>query len=520
MDDLPADAGTLVEHWRRAAPDREALRYGELSWTWAQLADSVDRNAAAQVAAGLRAGDRVAILDKNSPAHLVTALACLRAGTVLIPVSFLLAPEEARRLISDARPRLLLVGGEFRHVTDAIEPDLPSVEKTVVVGGSGDQYGQWLAGADPAALPPCPDGDTCFLQVYTSGTTGYPKGAMFTGAAMTAQAVSRGAALGATPDSVWMSALSAFHTGTVGWVLTALYHGACVVLVRDIDPPALLEEITRRRVTHLVLAPALLGALVSVPGAADRDYSHVRALVYTASPIPPPLLRRCLETFPVPFFQGYGMTEASVISLLGDREHRDTGHAHRLASAGKPLPGVEVRIAELVTGEPQRPGQTGEVLVRSRQVMLGYWTAAGPDRSTFTPEGSLRTGDAGYLDDDGYLYLTGRLKDMYITDGSNVYATEVERVLAEHPQVAEVAVIGVPDDTHGETGLAFLVPAAGTDPDESDVLRHCREHLAAYKCPASLVIVDELPRNALGKVIKEELREHARATEPATAIPD
>jgi len=516
MSDLPADVGALAEYWGRAAPNREALWYRERSWTWAQLADQVNRNAAAQLAAGLRPGDRVALLDKNSPAHIVTALACLRVGTVLVPVNFRLAADEARHLISDSRARLLLAGAEFRDVTDTIKADLPSVARTVVLGGSDDQYERWLAGAGPAALPPRPAGNACFLQVYTSGTTGYPKGAMITGAGMTAQAVPRGAALGVRPDNVWMAALPPFHTGVVGWLLAALYHGACVVLVRDIDPPALLEEITGRPVTHVLLAPVLLSALLEVPGVANRDYRHVQALVYTGSPIPPPLLRRCLETFPVPFFQLYGTTEASVISILGDREHRDAGHRHRLASAGQPLPGVEVEIADPGSGERLGRGQVGEVRVRSRQVMLGYWSSAGPDRSAITPDGWLRTGDAGYLDDDGYLYLHGRLKDMYITGSSNVYAAEVERVLAGHPGVAEAAVIGIPDDTLGEVGLAFLIPAATTGLDESDVLRHCREHLAAYKCPASLVIVGDLPRNAPGKVVKEKLREQALMNVPKT----
>jgi acyl-CoA synthetase (AMP-forming)/AMP-acid ligase II len=298
----------------------------------------------------------------------------------------------------------------------------------------------------------------------------------------------------------------------MGWALTALRHGARVAVVRDIDPPALLEEITGHQVTHLLLVPALLDALLKVPGAANHDYSHVQALAYGASPIQPPLLRRAMATFPVPFFQGYGMTEAPLITILGNREHHDADNPQRLASAGKPLPGVELEIADPGSGERLGRGQTGEVRVRSRLVMLGYLSDAGPDTSAITPDGWLRTGDAGYLDDDDYLYLTGRLKDMYITGGSNVYAAEVERVLADHPGVAEAAVIGVPDDTLGEAGLAFVIPAAGTGLDESDVLRHCRQHLAAYKSPASLVIVGKLPRNALGKVVKEKLREQARAT--------
>jgi acyl-CoA synthetase (AMP-forming)/AMP-acid ligase II len=511
MNGLPPDAGALVDYWRQATPDREALRYGERSWTWAQFADRVDRNAAAQLAAGLRPGDRIALLDKSSPAHLETALACLRAGTVLVPVNFRLAPDEIRHLLTDAQVRLLLTGAKFRPVADAIRANLPFGARTIFVGGNDDQYEQWLVSAEPAVPPPLPAMDDCFLQLYTSGTTGHPKGAMLTGANMTAQAVALGAMLGTDSGSANLSALPVFHNASFAFGLTTLYHGGRVVVVRDIDPPALLAEITGRQVTHIALTPTLLGALVHVPGAAGRDYSHVRALAYGASPIRPSLLRHCLETFPVPFFQGYGMTETSMISLLGDREHRDAGNPHRLASAGRPVPGVEIEIADPASGEPLDRGRTGEVRVRSRQVMTGYWSSAGPDTSAITPDGWLRTGDAGHLDDDGYLYLTGRVKDVYISGGSNVYAAEVERVLAGHPAVAEAAVIGVPDDTLGEVGLAFIIPAAAAEVDESGVLRHCREHLASYKCPHRLVVVPELPKNALGKVLKDNLREQARA---------
>ena len=514
MNELPADVGALVGHWRRATPDREAVRFGQRSWTWAEFAGRVERNAAAQVAAGLRPGDRVAVWDRNSPLHLETMLGCLRAGTVLVPVNFRYSAEEAGYLIKDARARLLIVGGEFRHLADSIASGLPSVAR--VVTGDDDQYERWLAGAGPAIGLPDPRADACFLQIYTSGTTGFPKGAMLTGANLTANAVALGPAVGVSRGSVWMAGLPSFHIVSPAWALTALYHGARVVIARDTDPPALLDEIIRQRVTHVILVPATLAAFLNVPDVASRDYSRVEALTYCASPIAPSLLRRCLQTFPVPIVQGYGMTECSpAISILGDREHRDAGNPRRLASAGKPIPGTEVQIADLASGTPLGPGHVGEVLVRSRQVMLGYWDGTGPDSSAITADGWLHTGDTGYLDSAGYLYLTGRLKDMFIRGGDNVYAAEVERVLAEHPDVAEAAVIGVPDDTWGEVGLAFLVPAAGAEVDVPGVLRHCREHLAEYKCPASVAVVGELPRNALGKVAKEELRERAVASESA-----
>jgi acyl-CoA synthetase (AMP-forming)/AMP-acid ligase II len=317
MNELPADVGALVEHWRRATPDREAVRFGQRSWTWAQFAGRVERNAAAQVAAGLRPGDRVAVWDSSSPVHLETMLACLRAGTVLVPVNFRYSAEEAGYLIKDAQARLLIVGSEFRPRADSIATDLPSVAR--IVTSDDSQYERWLAGAGPAIGLPGSRADACFLQIYTSGTTGFPKGAMLTGANLTANAVALGPALGVSRGSVWLAG----------------------------------------------------------------------------------------------------------------------------------------------------------------------------DSSAITADGWLHTGDTGYLDSGGYLYLTGRLKDMFIRGGDNVYAAEVERVLAEHPDVAEAAVIGVPDDTWGEVGLAFLVPAAGAEADVPGVLRHCREHLAEYKCPASVAIVGE-----------------------------
>jgi len=506
MNALPANAGEIIDHWRRVAPGREALRHGERSWTWAQLADRVGRNAAAQAAAGLRAGDRVAVLDKSNPVQVETVLACLQAGTVMTPVNFMFAADQVRHVISDARARLLLVGAEFRQVAEAIAAEIPSVEQVVIVGGGEDEYEQWLAAASPATRLPRPGADACFGQFYTSGTTGFPKGAMLSGANATAIAVAFAALAGFDADSAFLAGTGVYHLATMSLQIGALYRGGRVVAPRDTGPGALLDEIAAWRITHAFVATPLLSAILEVPGVADRDYRHLKEILYGAAPITPPVLRRCLETFPVQLVQGYGATEAGAICGLLDRDHRDPGHLERLASVGRPLPGVELDIADLATGEPLGPRQTGEVRVRSGQVMLGYWDGTGPDTSAITPDGWLRTGDAGYLDEDGYLYLTGRLKDMYLNDGHNVYAAVVERVLATHPQVAEAAVIGVPDGRRGEVGMAFLLPVAEEGINESDVLRHCRAHLADYQCPESLVTVSAFPRNALGKVVRNDLR--------------
>jgi acyl-CoA synthetase (AMP-forming)/AMP-acid ligase II len=308
-------------------------------------------------------------------------------------------------------------------------------------------------------------------------------------------------------DSVTMVAMPLFHVGGSGFALLALGHGATILVVRDIEPVSLLGWL--QECTHAFLVPAVFGFLVQVPGAAERDYSRTRTLYYGASPMPIPLLRASMAMFRgVNFQQVYGMTEASGgVTVLGAQEHRDPGDEHVLTSAGKPIPGVEIAIVDPISGERLATGEVGEVCVRTEQLMAGYWHKPDADRAALTDDGWLRTGDAGYLDDNGYLYISDRIKDMIISGGENIYPAEIERVLAEHPDVAEVTVIGVPDAKWGEVGKAIVVPKPGVELDDDAVLAFCRQHLASFKCPKSLTVVAELPRNATGKVLKRQLRE-------------
>ena len=504
----PAAIAALVDHWSREMPDREAVHYGTRSYTWAQLADRVRRNAAAQLAAGLRPGDRIAYLDKNHPGCTETTLACALVGTANAVVNFRLAAEEIRYIINDAQAALVMVGTEFLPVLAKIRDELTTVRKVIVVGGEQDEYEEWLAGVEPLAGEPEPVPDQCFLHLYTSGTTGFPKGAMLTNRSLTAHAASVALTTEVGPDSVALVAMPLFHVGGSGWGLLAMFHGARIVLVRDIIPAALLDEIVEQKVSHAFLVPAVFGFLLQVPDVAERDYSAVKALVYGASPMPLPLLRRSMAAFNVDFYQVYGMTEASgAVTSLDAAEHRDTAHEDRITSAGKPVTGVELAIVDPVSGEHLGPNQTGEVWVRTAQLMSGYWNKPEADAAAFAPDGWLRSGDAGHIDDDGYLYISDRIKDMIISGGENIYPAEIERVLAEFPGVADVAVIGVPDEKWGEVGKAVVVPVPGAEFDADALLTYCRERLAGYKCPQSVSIVAELPRNATGKVLKRELRE-------------
>jgi acyl-CoA synthetase (AMP-forming)/AMP-acid ligase II len=508
MDALPQDVANLVEYWTQVSPDREAFRYGEQSWTWSEFADRVDRNAAGQLAAGMRPGDRVAYLDKNHPACMETAMACLRIGTANAVVNFRLAPDEIRYVINDAQARIVFVGTEFLPVLAKIRDGLPTVERVIVVGGEQDEYEAWLAGVAPLGATAPRDPKECFLQLYTSGTTGFPKGAMLTNASLTAHSGASADVTTMDPDSVSMVAMPLFHVGGSAWALVGMFHGAKIVVVRDINPVALLDEIVDQRVTHAFLVPAVFGFLLQVPDVAARDYSHVVALFYGASPMPLPLLRATMAAIPVDYFQVYGMTEASGgVTMLGPEEHRDKANEHRMTSAGKALKGVELAVIDPVSGERVGPDAVGEVWVRTPQLMTGYWHKPEADAATLTEDGWLRSGDAGYLDGDGYLYLSDRIKDMIISGGENIYPAEIERVLAEYPDVAEVAVIGVPDDRWGEVGKAIVVAKPGVEFDGEALLAFCRQHLASFKCPKSVSVVTELPRNATGKVLKRQLRE-------------
>ncbi|RBM19585.1 long-chain fatty acid--CoA ligase [Prauserella sp. PE36] len=496
----------MVRHWEREDPGRTALRFGERAWTWGELATRVRRNATAQAAAGLAPGDRVAFVDKNHAACLETTLACGLAGSVNAVVNFRLAPAELAYVLNDSGARVVFAGAELLPVLEQIRDDLDAVERVITVGGEDDDYEAFLSSGTDSEPGHHAEPDDCFLQLYTSGTTGHPKGAMLTHRSLAAHSAAAADAFGFTRDSVNMVAMPLFHVGGTSWALAGMSMGCETIVVREVVPAEILATFGPERVTHAFFVPAVFGFFLQVPGVADFDYSSLRCLGYGGSPMPTPLLRKAMEVFPVGFYQVYGMTEASgVFAVLGPDDHRDTAHPERLASAGLPVGGVEVRVVDPATGDPVADGELGEFQVRSEQVMGGYWRRPKETDATIVA-GWLRTGDAGRRDEHGYLYIEDRVKDLIISGGENVYPAEVERVLAEHPGVAECAVIGVPDDKWGETVKAVLVPVEGATIDQDEVIEFCRERLARYKCPATVDVAESLPRNATGKILKRTLR--------------
>jgi long-chain acyl-CoA synthetase len=349
--------------------------------------------------------------------------------------------------------------------------------------------------------------------MYTSGTTGVPKGVLTTHRNLTAAAET-------SPywrfdaESVSLTPLPMFHIGGIGWAFLGLWNGATTVLVSEFVAADVLDAFERLRVTNAVLVPTMLQLLVAVPGAAERDYSLLRSIAYGASPITTPVLKAALRTFRCSFFGVYGLTESTggVVHLEPQDHEPDGPRAHLLRSAGKPLPWVDLRVVvDPDTRREARPHEVGEVWLRAPNVMAGYYNRPDETAAALVDGCWLRTGDGGYLDEEGYLFLTDRLKDMIVSGGENVYPIEVEEALAQHPDVADVAVIGVPDDRWGETVMALVIPCGDAAPTAEDLVAFARDRLAGYKLPRIVEVVDELPRTPSGKVLKRELRERYAA---------
>ena len=346
------------------------------------------------------------------------------------------------------------------------------------------------------------------MQLYTSGTTGLPKGVMLTNANLSTAIGSAGDTFSISDDTVSLVAMPLFHIGGSGWALCAMSRGGRSIILRDVDPTVLLDLIAREGITEMFVVPAVLMMLLATPSLATTDLSSLRLIFYGASPISEDVLVKCMAAFGCGFCQVYGMTETTgaITALVFDDHDPDGPRRGLLRSAGKPHAGVELRVVDPDTGKDADVGEVGEVWTRSPYNMAGYWGKHDETARTIDTDGWLRTGDAGYFDDDGYLYLHDRIKDMVVSGGENIYPAEVENVLLSHPAVVDAAVIGVPDDKWGETVKAIVVLAPGADLDEDDVIAHCRRSLAHYKCPTSVDAVDALPRNPSGKILKRELR--------------
>lgn len=493
----------------RGRPEAPFCEFEGVTLTYGEAWERCGWIAAALSGLGVVRGARVGVLMHNAPDVLLVIYAASRAGFVPVPLNTRLAPREWAEILDDAEAVAVLADPEFTEALDALAPNR-RLRVATRLGARG-----WLdletlsREAAPFAEETRAAESDVLVQMYTSGTTGRPKGALLTQGAIVANLRQSVVATPwkLSPGERALVVLPLFHIAALSTALTAASCGGCLVIHRQVDPAAIARALRDDEIVVVTLVPAVIQLLLSVvPGLAEMDFPRLQLLGYGASPISEGLLRSAMDVFKCRFAQGYGMTElCGSCCMLTESDHRKAldRRPELLLSAGKALPGVEVRIEKLCGGVAAE-GEVGEILVRGPMLMAGYWNR--PDESAAALAGGwMHTGDAGHVDAEGYVFIRDRVKDMVVSGGENVYPAEVEAVLVRHPLVADVAVIGIPDERWGEAVMAVVV-ARPEAPGHDELDRFCRAALGGFKIPKRYAFVDALPRNASGKVLKRDLR--------------
>lgn len=494
---------------RRMRPHETALVCEDERLSFAELADRVARLAGVFRNLGIGHDDRVAILAPNGRPYIETLFASFWAGAIAVPVNSRFALPEMIEQVLDAEPRVLVVDASFADQGLALREALPSLRLLSIGGDAGSDsagYEGSIGATDPAD-DARRGGDDIACIFYTGGTTGRSKGVMLSHGNIWANAIVTAPVCGFDQSLVHLHAGPLFHLGAAGRIFTTTVVGGRHVVLPRFTPEEALSAIEKERVTASTFVPTMMGMILDRPDLDRFDLSSLRLISYGASPMPQSILRRSFERFPgIGFLQSYGMTELSpVATTLTAADHAPGAPSHRLRSAGRPVVSAEVRV---VDGDDRElpAGQVGEILVRGPMVMKGYWRK--PELSAETLRGGwMHTGDAGRLDEDGYLYVTDRIKDMIITGGENVYSVEVENALHSHPAVDQCAVIGVPDPHWGERVHAVIVPSPGHAPATEEIVAHCRGLISGYKVPRSIELhPGPLPLSSVNKIDKAALR--------------
>ena len=498
--------GVLEHHAQRAATKALAVSsqgtvtYGDMvAWSGRLAAGLADR--------GVARGDVVAVLSYNSTEFLATIFAANHLGAIAMPINWRLAAAELRYLLEHSDAKVLVCDGALVPLADdAIVGSAISIVKVVV---DADAAGDWVDFVDlegsPAPRRVEMRADDVHRLMYTSGTTGRPKGVMLTHSNLAWKNFAHITEFGFTAADVGLACGPLYHVGALDLVTTTMIaSGATTIIHRSFDAGDVVDEIERSRVTVVWMAPAMVKAVLDVPGVEDRDLSSVRVLIAGGEKLPIPFIERMQRTFPSAWLaDAYGLTETVSGDTFLDRDST----TRKLGSAGRSCLYLDLEIWD-EDGSPVADGERGEIVLRGPKVFSGYWRDPEATARTFTG-GWFHTGDIGTKDDEGYVYIVDRLKDMIVSGGENIASSEVERVLYEHEAVAETAVVGRPHERWGEVPEAFVVMKDGASVSADELLEHCRSQLAKFKVPTSITFIDALPRNPSGKVLKRELRSPA-----------
>lgn len=494
--------GHLIEGCRQRYPDRTAVIDGDRRVTYAQLEERTARLASALLARGVSHGDRVALLSRNRLEVFDTYLALGRMGAVAVPINHTLVPREMQDILDRCRVSAILGEADLMEM-------IPDAGGVAMHAYEGRDYQDWTTSHERSTLPTLEPTDL-FAILHTSATTGRSKGVMVDHRSLSSMATGFLATAGREQDMVFFNCFQLSH-GALVQPFIFMLTGATIVVQRAFTAQGCLEELERTRTTHLWVVPEMLRFIMRSRGVSSTDFSSLRQVMYAAAPMPPEILRDGGAKLGCGFRQIYGMTEAGgPMATLSPEEHQralEADSGQKQVPSGRPCWGVTMRVFS-EAGVPLALGEVGEVCLRSDGVMRGYWENPEATAETIR-NGWLRTGDMGWMDESGYVYLVGRLKEMIMRSGQQVFPAEVERALLEHPAVGEAGVVGVPDPDWGETPVAFVVAKPDSSLSVSDLNQFLLTRLASYKRPSRIEIVEELPRGQVGKLLRRVLRERA-----------
>ena len=506
-------------------PDRTAIVFDGKRFSFSELSERVNKLANGLQNLGVGKGDRIAAMQVNCNEYIEAYFAAAKLDAVYVPMNFRARSEEIEYMVKDSAPKVFIAGGRYIPMLDELRSNIPSVENFICLDGASAEgwvnYDKLLEESSSAELFPLDDGDDLSMVMFTAGTTGSPKGVMLSHESFSSYILSNVSPVEIDIEEKNILTVPLYHIAGVQAVLAAIYGGRTLIIQRQFEPIEWMTLVQDELADRAMMVPTMLKMLMDHERFGDFDLSSLRVITYGAAPMPLEVIKTAIAKFPgTHFINAFGQTEtAATITMLPPEDHILEGDEQeiekklkRLTSIGKPLPDVDVRIVD-EDGSDVALGETGEIVAGGGRLMKGYWNQEEATAQTLKG-GWLYTGDLGYFDEDGYIFLSGRAKDFIKRGGEMVSPEEVEQVLHSHPSIDEAAIIGIPDLNWGERVRAVVVAKPGASIDESEVIEYCRSKMSSYKKPESIVIVDSLPRNPLGKVLKRVLRE--KYNEPIT----
>jgi acyl-CoA synthetase (AMP-forming)/AMP-acid ligase II len=500
-------------------PDRTAIVFEDRRYTFGQLNERVNRLANGLMKLGVQKGDRVSFLQVNCNQCVETYFAVAKAGAIYLPLNFRAKEKELTYMLNTAEATTFIVGERYVPMIQSIRPEVKTLQNLVSIEQKHDDmlfYEDIINESSPDEVETAIDEKDTTILMYTAGTTGFPKGVMLSHNSFTGYVLENVTPPDPEIEERNILTVPLYHVAGIQAMMAAIYGARTLVMERQFEPEEWMTLVETEKANRAMMVPTMLKQLLDHPNFKKHDLKSLKVITYGAAPMPLPVIRKAMDEFPdVSFINAFGQTEtASTITALGPEDHHITGTPEekekklkRLSSIGKPMADVQMKVVDQDTGKTLGPNEVGEILAKGPRVMSGYWKDEEKTAKTIDKDGWVHTGDVGYVDEDGYYFLAGRSSDIIIRAGENISPEELENVIREHPGVDDVAVIGVPDETWGEEPRAVVIPKKGVKVTEEEIMELCREKLASFKRPRSVVFVDDLPRNPMGKLVKREIRE-------------